>query len=160
MVKTEGNDHLTEEQLKYLKTADLSDPGLRGMLEHMADCTFCADRFAGILTENLVPAPAYLKEEILEKTRSVKMQTVKAARRASKRTRLFLYSLRVGFALTASLCLLFLQVNIRTEPAGIIRGRPPLMETVKRKGALAAEDFLKNISIRLPDMEYEEVEND
>ena len=69
--------HLTEEQLHILRTADLAAPECRGMMEHIASCGFCAGRFADILEEDPAAPPAYLKDEILDKTGSLEMQTEK-----------------------------------------------------------------------------------
>ena len=84
---SEFHGHLTEEQLHILRTADLAAPECRGMMEHIASCSFCAGRFAGILEEDPAAPPVYLKDEILDKTGSLEMQTEKTVYQLSKKTR-------------------------------------------------------------------------
>ena len=156
---SEFHGHLTEEQLHILRTADLAAPECRGMMEHIASCSFCAGRFAGILEEDPAAPPAYLKDEILDKTGSLEMQTEKTVYQLSKRTRLLLYSLKVGFALTASLCLLFFQIHIDLTASELVRKPVSLTETMKEKGSQAG-DFLKDLGIRLLNIEDQEVNNE
>ena len=156
---SELHGHLTEEQLYILKTGDLAAPECRSMMEHIASCSFCAERFADIIEEDPAAPPAYLKEEILDKTNSLEMQTGKTVYQLSKRTRLLLYSLKVGFALTASLCLLFFQVRIDLPTVETVREPVSLTETIKEKGSQAG-DFLKNLGIRILNIDNQEVDNE
>lgn len=104
----EQKGHLTEEMLKAWMTGTLSQEEERKLLVHAGNCNYCAELLADCLEQDQVQPPVYLQEEILEKSRSAEIRTVRAIHRTSKQMRLFLYSLKVGFALAASLTVLFI----------------------------------------------------
>lgn len=155
----EHQEHLTREELEELMAADLSGEGCRSMMEHIASCSFCAERFAGLLENETVPPPAYLKDEILERTRSLEVQTAKTVYTLSKKTRFYLYSLKVGFALAASLYLLFFRVPGGLSLAGTVQEPVSFTETVREKGSRAGK-YLRDLGIRIWNMDDKEADNE
>lgn len=109
--------HLSEEQLEAFMSGKVSAEEKGQMYTHIKTCDYCAELLAACLEEDLLSPPAYLQEEILEKSRSIEIQTVRTIRQTSRQTRLFFYSLKVGFALAVSLLLLF--VFPQTESASV-----------------------------------------
>lgn len=72
---------------------------------------FLAERalqYASYLEEQnaCLQAPARMKPEILEKSRKLNVQIVVQANAAAKKLDFWLYSLRVGFAVTFAICML------------------------------------------------------
>ncbi len=103
----EWTGHVTEEWLKAWNLQQLSGAEEQMLLTHVGTCSFCADQFAACLEQDLTELPAYLHEEILERSKSLEIQAVKKVYQTSKQMRLFLYSLKVGVAVAVSLLLLF-----------------------------------------------------
>lgn len=76
-------------------------------LKHLASCDFCMEQFADHIEEQeLLTAPANLKEAILSRSQKADVQLVAKANEASRRLQLFYYSLKVGFATAFALALL------------------------------------------------------
>ena len=107
----------------------------RKLLEHTCNCTGCADRMAAIMEPEcadrliMIPEPecekgrslqatvlppAYLKEQILERTKQVDVQAATAVKKTSRRVQFIMYSLRVGAAVAASIFILSITSNFRS----------------------------------------------
>lgn len=100
--------HLTGKELEDWMAGRLSPEEERLLLAHAGTCDCCADLLGACLEQNLMEPPAYLQEEILEKSQSLEVRTARSIYHTSRQMRLFLYSLKVGFALAVSLMVLFM----------------------------------------------------
>lgn len=103
----EWNGHVTEEWLRAFQDGKLSAEEERRLLTHVGRCDYCAERLAQTMEKDLCEPPAYLQEEILERSRCADVQAARKVYQTSRQMRLFLYSLKVGLALATSLFLLF-----------------------------------------------------
>ena len=104
---TERTKHLTTEELAALTSGTLPAAEEAELFAHAGVCDYCAELLSAYVEQELLEPPAYLREEILEKSRRPDIQAARTIRRTSRQTRLFLYSLKVGFALAVSLLMLF-----------------------------------------------------
>lgn len=102
----ERTGHLTEEDLAAWTSGMLSAGEEQQLLAHAGVCDYCAELLAAHLEPCLMEPPAYLAEEILEKSRRPEVRTARTIHQTSRQMRLFLYSLKVGFALAVSLLML------------------------------------------------------
>lgn len=99
--------HITKEVFDNWQQGKLEGSQETEFLNHVGTCTFCAGKFADWMEEGLLEEPpAYLKEEITERTGQIDVQT-------SKQIRLIVYSLKVGLAVAASIFLLTLTTGLQ-----------------------------------------------
>lgn len=103
----EWTGHVTKEWLEAWNLQQLSETEEQMFLTHVGSCDHCAEQFAAYLEQDLIEPPAYLHEEILERSKSLEIQTARKVYQTSKQMRLFFYSLKVGVAVAVSLLLLF-----------------------------------------------------
>ena len=102
--------HLTEHDFEAWEQGILSDAQMQSFLMHTANCPHCGDAWFAYMsrhTEALPNPPAYLTQEIIERVHQPDVVIAQKARRTSKRVQLFLYSLKVGVALAASIYMIF-----------------------------------------------------
>ena len=121
--------HVNEKLLEQWAAGELSPAEEQSFLAHAGVCDYCAELLGEFLEQDLVEPPAYLKDEILEKSRSIEIRTARTIRQTSRQMRLFFYSLKVGLALAVSLFVLFVipqDGNIKN------RQEPHLLDTTKR----------------------------
>ncbi len=104
--------HISEEVMGQFVKGGLSGKEERRIMEHVAQCGFCAGRLAGCMekTELLMPPPG-LKQEILQNT-VYRKETFAAADKIWKGKmgnwgELFCYSVKVAFAVCVSITMLF-----------------------------------------------------
>jgi len=104
--------HISEEVMAQFVKGGLSGKEERRIMEHVAQCSFCAGRLAGCMekTELLMPPPG-LKQEILQNT-VYRKETFAVADKIWKRGmgnwgELFCYSAKVAFAVCVSITMLF-----------------------------------------------------
>lgn len=100
-------EHLTEKDVEDWMAGLLSPGKEQQLLTHAGTCDHCAGLLGFCLEQHLMEPPAYLRDEILEKSQSLEIRTARTIHRTSGQIRLFLYSLKVGFALAVSLSMLF-----------------------------------------------------
>jgi len=156
--------HLTEEELAAWAAGTLPAAKAKELLMHTGTCDYCAERFAACLKQDLMEPPAYLREEILEKSRSMEVRTARTICQTSRQIRLFLYSLKVGLALAVSL--LMLSAFPKAEGMEVRRetyfpGDPQKSITEKIKdGGDKMSALLENLAGWPTCMEYEEEQND
>lgn len=106
--------HLTDEEwLRFGQNRMCSEEEAE-LYGHISTCTYCAERFANVMEQSIQMPPAYLHEEILERSKKIDMQMAITVKKTSKRMRLFWYSLKIGFAVMASMMLLFATTSIQT----------------------------------------------
>lgn len=100
-------EHLTEKDVEDWMAGLLPPEKEQQLLTHARTCDHCAGLLGFCLEQHLMEPPAYLRDEILEKSQSLEIRTARTIHRTSGQIRLFLYSLKVGFALAVSLSMLF-----------------------------------------------------
>lgn len=158
------NGHVTEEWLKDWESGRLDETEQRQMQRHLGSCDFCAERFAEFLEKDLMEPPAYLREEILERSRGLEVQTVRTFCHASKRMRLLLYSMKVGLAVATSLFLLFFSSGIERAENPFIKEEPERTHiSVTEKldeGSSKVNEYLQEFTGWLLHIEYKEERND
>lgn len=154
--------HVTEEQIRAFTEGKLTKEEEQTFLIHVGSCDYCAEQFSGWLEQDLLEPPAYLQEEILERSRCADVRAVKTASGLSRNMRLFLYSLKVGLAVAASLYVLFFSSGIGGLEIPVIRIEQEMSgsitETLDEKSE-KANGRLRELTRSLFGTEYEE-END
>lgn len=153
--------HVTEEWLNAWRDGLLKREEEYVMLAHIGHCEYCAERFAQMLEDNPIQPPAYLREEILERSKCPDVQTARKVYQTSRQMRLLLYSLKVGLAVATSLFLLFGTSRIDSEllraewkQADIIRSSVA-EEQDERNGSVSG--YLQQLTERLFYMYEEEL---
>lgn len=122
------NKHISDLALYSFQQDKLNQVDKVKLLEHICSCAHCSDRFAAIMSEEILTAPKNLKEKILKATNSPEVQFAIRAKKASKRMQLFLYSLKVGTATAAALLLLILSMKnsefdaVQSKPNEVYHG--------------------------------------
>lgn len=154
----EWTGHVTEEWLSDWAGGQLSESEQQQMLRHLESCDHCAEQLAEFLEKDLASPPAYLQEEILERSRSLKVQTAKTVYQTSKRMQLLLYSLKVGFAVATSLFLLSISYEIETMELPQ-SPRTSITEKIEEESRKVNDRFLE-FKGWLLHIEYKEEEND
>lgn len=102
--------HLTEADFEKWERGVLSPAQTEAFLSHTASCAYCGDAWLAHMSrtpETLIEPPAYLADEIMQRVRQPDVVIAQKAHTTSKRMRLFLYSLKVGMALAASIYTIF-----------------------------------------------------
>ena len=105
-----NNIHLTEHDFEAWEKGSLSDTQMEIFLTHTASCPHCGDAWFAYMSrheEALMEPPVYLAQEITERVHEPDVAIAQKAHTTSKRVQLFLYSLKVGVALAASIYMLF-----------------------------------------------------
>lgn len=160
----EWTGHVTEEWLSDFAEGQLTESELGQMFRHLKSCDYCAEQLADFLEKDLAAPPAYLRDEILERSRCPDVQASKTIYRTSKRMQLFLYSLKVGLAVAASLFMLNLSYEMETIDVRVLQNLPEntqtsILEKIDEESR-RVNDYLQNFGGRLLHIEYEEEEND
>lgn len=167
----EGNCHITKEQFCDWLAGELPPDEEAEFLEHIGNCTFCAGQFADWMESppELPEPPAYLKEEILQRTQQIDVQMTVRVKERSRQMQLFMYGLKVGMAVVTSIFLLILTTNIQSLQPGDVRDwrmeqrqerqeeRVSLTDTLNRKSR-EVSSFLNEISNGLFRMGIEDTE--
>jgi len=105
------NAHIQDNELHAFRSNTMAPEERMTFLEHIGSCTFCSDRFAVFMSEDIITAPRDLKQNILKAVRHEQLIKDKV-REASKRMQLFIYGLKVGAAASLALLMLFLTVSL------------------------------------------------
>lgn len=113
MTEIRKQEHITKEMFDCWQQGTLESSQEALFLEHIEICTFCAEKFGTWMEKSLMEPPAYLKEEVLKRTRQLDIQTAVKVKQTSKRMRLMMYSLKVGFAVAASIFLLTVTTGVQ-----------------------------------------------
>lgn len=104
------NIHLTDHDFEAWEQGTLSDIQMEAFLTHTASCPHCGDAWFAYMSrhaEALPEPPAYLAQEITERVHQPDVVIAQKAHTTSKKVQLFLYSLKVGVALAASIYMIF-----------------------------------------------------
>ncbi|MCI8327067.1 MAG: hypothetical protein HFI37_04750 [Lachnospiraceae bacterium] len=106
--------HITKEEWMKYAQGTMSEREEEYLYTHVGCCTYCAEQFANIVEMDFfVEPPKYLCEEIVERSKKVDIQAAITAKETSKKMRLLFYSLKVGFAVAASIFLLTVTSNVQ-----------------------------------------------
>ena len=106
--------HITKEEWLRFAHGRMDAQEEERLYQHVADCTYCAEQFANIVEADFfAEPPAYLCEEILQQSQRAEIQTVVKVKKISKQMKLLLYSLKVGFAVAASIFLLTITTAVQ-----------------------------------------------
>lgn len=100
--------HIQDNDLKAFTENTMNTDEMIAFLEHLDNCDFCLEEM--LSRERQLPdiaTPAYLKEQILNKTASAEIQASKAVSTASYRMQRFYHGLRTATGVIAALFLLF-----------------------------------------------------
>lgn len=160
---SERTGHVTEEQIRAFMEGKLTKEEERTFLTHVGSCDYCAEQFSGWLEKDLLEPPAYLQDEILERSRRADVRAAKTACELSRNTRLFLYSLKVGLAVAASLYVLFFSSGIGGMEIPVIRIEQEMSEAVTEVLDVKSHKVnnrLQEITRNLFGTEYEEESDD
>lgn len=107
----DNRDHIKETDLYAFRNNTMSVKDRMAFLEHISSCTYCSDKFAAFMSEDLITAPRDMKSNILKAVRQEQLIKDKV-REASKKIQLLMYSLKVGAATSLAILILLLTVNI------------------------------------------------
>lgn len=113
MTELRERQHITKELFQHWQQRKMTESQEEAFLKHTGTCTFCAEKFGEWMSESFVEPPAYLKDEISRRTRQLDVQTVVKVKQTSKQMQLFMYSLRVGLAVVASIFLLTVTTGVQ-----------------------------------------------
>ncbi len=155
----EQSGHVTAEKLKAWTEGRLSAAEERQMLEHIGGCNYCAEQMAQFLEGDPAEPPAYLQEEIMERSRQPDVRTARTIYETSKHMRLLVYSLKVGLAVAFSLFLLFFMPELERMKAlsgqsFTERSRLSITEKLEEKSS-RVNSYFQDITGRLFHMEEE-----
>lgn len=170
----EGICHITKEQFCDWLAGELPPDKETEFLGHIGNCTFCAGQFANWMESppELPEPPAYLKEEVLQRTQQIDVQMTVRVKERSRQMQLFMYGLKVGMAVVTSIFLLILTTNIQSLQPEDVRDwrmeqreqrqerqeeRVSLTDTLNRKSG-EVSSFLNEISNGLFRMGIEDTE--
>ena len=102
--------HLTDADFSAWETGSLSPEEMEEFLMHTSECEHCAERFMQfMMTEEAVlyEPPAYLTEEIINRSQQPDLFIARKVKQTSKQLRLLTYSLKVCSAVVFSIIMLF-----------------------------------------------------
>ena len=134
---TEVNkEHITKEMFENWHQGTMNSQEEEAFLLHTGNCTYCAEQFGNWMEQDLMEPPAYLKEEIVKRTRQVDVQTVVKVKRTTKRMQLMIYSLKVGLAVVASIFLLTITTNFQNMKSVAPQEQRKQTESVQRKESI------------------------
>jgi hypothetical protein len=120
--------HISQEEFNAFQSNQLDVEQTEIFLTHICSCNFCSDQLANLMSEEIIPAPRDMKDNILKATKRPDVQLAKKARETSKQMQLFLYSLKVGTATIGALLLLLLTINMTELPSS--QHKPQITQTI------------------------------
>lgn len=103
--------HLTREDFIKWDAGLMTPEEMEAFLSHTAVCDTCAENWMSFMAQlepELLPEPpAYLTEEIIERSKQPDLLIARKVTRTSRQIRLLTYSLKVGTAVVLSIMMLF-----------------------------------------------------
>lgn len=99
--------HIEDEELKKLQKGILEPDRLVYVLEHITTCDYCTDKLMNLEVEEIIPAPAYLKDKMIKRTQMLDVKAEIQIKTTSKQAQLFMYGLKTTAAVLGALLLLF-----------------------------------------------------
>ncbi len=190
------NRHINVDLFCDWQTGRMGQHEEEKFLQHIGACTFCAQQFgewmeSGVadseMSAGLTPysehtvswnrpllsePPAYLKEEILRRSRQIDVQASIRIKETSHKMQLLMYSLKVGLAVMASIFMLMMTSNMQNLGFDItqmqqeqradrknVSEEPGLTDTLKQKSG-EISSFLNSLSNGLFRIETEETKQE
>lgn len=99
--------HISKEEWMKFSQGVMTSEEEGKLYTHVGTCTYCAEQFANIVeVDFFAEPPKYLFEEIMDRSKRADVQAAVTVRKTSKKMKLLFYSLKVGFAVAASIFLL------------------------------------------------------
>ncbi|MDC7287873.1 hypothetical protein NXH76_08675 [Blautia schinkii] len=137
--------HINDKELNQYQSNKMGTQDMIAFLEHLDQCNFCLDQFIHHEEQQCNHlTPVYLKEQILARSASPEVQTVKAAGDTSHRLQMFYYSLRTAAGVIAALFLLF---SIGQVDFTALRSQPSAqVETTQVRHEQQNDDHLYRLS--------------
>lgn len=106
--------HISKEEWMKFSQGVMSPQEEEELYTHVGTCTYCAEQFANIVeVDFFAEPPKYLFEEIIDRSKRADVQAAVTVRKTSKKMKLLFYSLKVGFAVAASIFLLTMTTVIQ-----------------------------------------------
>ena len=99
--------HLSQQEKENFQTGSLSVDETIAFLKHLEDCSYCMEQVFDELTPNETPAPAYLRQQILEKAASPGIRIERKAYAFSKKMQIAICCMQTAVGVIAALFLLF-----------------------------------------------------
>jgi len=112
------------------------------VLEHVKSCDYCAEKLVSLNEEAEMPAPRYLKDQIIKRTQMPDVQAAVQIKKTSKSLQFLFYSLKTASAVAGAL--LILLAVTRMEYAGTFEKISITSEFTGRlsEGGNKAVDFI------------------
>lgn len=122
--------HLTQELLEAFHRNQLSQEVMNHVLEHIAQCTYCATLFAESFDqERLIKAPPGFKESVLKKAKQTVVVKVSVQRNLNRKRQMFFYSLKVGAAMFGAIFIIFTSANTSSQSNHIMHDADTKIDT-------------------------------
>jgi len=163
MTSQHKSEHITKEQWTKFSQRQLSEIEEEKFYQHIGTCTYCAEEFTKIIEQDFfLEPPVYLEEEILERTKKADVQAAVAVKKTSKKVQLLFYSLKVGFAVAASIFLLTMttqidQINMQVQMPKKAEQEMTIMEKIN-KGSSHITQRLKDTTNQIFERSSKEAE--
>lgn len=159
----EERSHITKEEWMKFSQGRMSEQEEEELYNHVGCCTYCAEQFANIVEiDFFVEPPKYLYEEILERSKRADVQATVTVKKTSKRMKLLFYSLKVGFAVAASIFLLTMTTAVQQGAVEVPKEVPKKTEiSITKKlndGSSKITNHLQNATNQIFEIRLKEEE--
>lgn len=163
------NNHIATEVFHQLKQNNLNPLDQAKHLEHILVCDYCLNKYMDFISEDMIEAPSYMKEDIVSMTKQPYNKALKAYNKTAKQVQLFFYSLKVGCATAGALIALLLLTKLGNPASLSDKALEQNMLTTSRtsvsvqlkENADSLNNFLINFSnsvIKMEDYQYDQKE--
>lgn len=99
--------HIPQDEKEIFQTDNMSLQNTISFLEHLEQCPYCMEQFLQNQVPEETPAPAYLRQQILEKTTSPGIRMKRTAYHVSKRMQIAICGIQTAAGIFVALFLLF-----------------------------------------------------
>lgn len=106
--------HIENKDLDKFQKGILEPEKIVYILEHTGKCDYCADRLMNIESQELIQAPAYLKDKMIKRTQMLDVKAEVQIKTTSRNVQLFMYGLKTTAAVLGALLLLFSVSQLET----------------------------------------------
>lgn len=99
--------HISQDEKEAFRTDSMPLQNTISFLEHLEQCPYCMEQFLQDQVQEETPAPAYLKEQIMEKAASPGIRMKRTAYHVSKRMQIAICGIQTAAGVFMALSLLF-----------------------------------------------------
>ncbi|MDY5021089.1 MAG: hypothetical protein SPE99_01670 [Blautia sp.] len=99
--------HISQDEKEAFRTDNMPLQNTISFLEHLEQCPYCMEQFLQNQAAEETPAPAYLRQQILEKSASPGIRMKRTAYHVSKRMQIALCGIQTAAGVFMALFLLF-----------------------------------------------------